>query len=257
MFKSKVIIVTGSSSGIGAGTAIKFAKEAAAAVVLHGRKEDSLKNVKEQVEKAGQGQTKVHIVVGDITDQKVREKLINETVQKFGRLDVLINNAGLSMPSPISATSIDVFDKLIDVNVRAAIVVTQLAIPHLVKAKGSIVNISSVASLRAMPNFVFYCMSKVALDHFTRCLAVELGPKGVRVNCINPGSIPETELGARSGATAQQVREYNEKASANYPLGRPGTVDEVANAITFLASDKASFITGMVAPVDGGSTLQA
>jgi len=257
MFKSKVVIVTGSSSGIGAGTAVKFAKEGAAGVVLHGRKEDALKNVKEQVEKAGQGQTKVHVVVGDITDGKVREKLINETVQRFGRLDVLVNNAGLCIPSPITQTSIDVFDKMIDVNVRSVIVLTQLAIPELVKTKGNIVNISSVASLRAMAMFPFYCMSKIALDHFTRCLAVELGPKGVRVNVVNPGSIPETELGIRSGATAQQVKEYNEKASANYPLQRPGTVEEVANVITFLASEKASFITGIVAPVDGGSVLQA
>jgi NAD(P)-dependent dehydrogenase (short-subunit alcohol dehydrogenase family) len=257
MFASKVVIVTGSSSGIGAGTAIKFAKLGAAGVVLHGRKEEALKNVKEQCEKAGNGKTKVHVVVGDITQQKTREKSINETVQQFGRLDVLVNNAGLSIPSPITQTSIDVFDQLLDVNVRSTIVLTQLAIPHLVKAKGSIVNISSVASLRAMPTFVFYCMAKVALDHFTRCLAVELGPQGVRVNCINPGSIPDTDLGIRSGATAQQVKEYNEKASANYPLRRPGTVDEVANAITFLASDHASFITGLVAPVDGGSVLQA
>jgi NAD(P)-dependent dehydrogenase (short-subunit alcohol dehydrogenase family) len=255
MFKSKVVIVTGSSTGIGAGTAVKFAKEGAAAVVLHGRKEDALKTVKEQCEKAGPG-VKVHICVGDITDAKVREKMINETADKFGRIDVLVNNAGISIHSPISETSIDVFDKIMDVNIRSVIVLTQLAIPHLVKSNGNIVNISSVAGLRAMPLFTFYCMSKIALDHFTRCLAVDLGPKGVRVNSVNPGAIPDTELGVRQGHSADQVKEYMAKAGAAYPLRRPGTIDEVADVITFLASDKAKFVTGNIVPVDGGSTLQ-
>jgi len=115
MFKSKVVIVTGSSTGIGAGLAAKFAKEGAAGVVLHGRQEAALKNVKEQVEKAGKG-VKVHICVGDITDAKVRENLITGTIDQFGRLDILVNNAGISIPTPVCDTSIDVFDKIIDVN---------------------------------------------------------------------------------------------------------------------------------------------
>jgi len=255
MFKSKVIIVTGSSTGIGAGTAVKYAKEGAAGVVLHGRQEAALKKVKEEVEKAGKG-VKVHICVGDITDAKVREKMITETVDQFGRLDVLVNNAGISIPTPVCDTSIDVFDKIFDVNIRSLIVLTQLAIPHLIKTKGNIVNISSVAALKAMPMFTFYCMSKIALDHFSRCLAVELGPKGVRVNVINPGAIPETEIGTRQGASVEQVKEYMEKAGANYPLRRPGTIDEVSDMIIYLSSDKASFVTGVNVPVDGGSTLQ-
>jgi len=255
MFKSKVVIVTGSSTGIGAGVAAKFAKEGAAGVVLHGRQEAALKNVKEQVEKAGPG-VKVHICVGDITDAKVRENLINGTISQFGRLDILVNNAGISIPTLVCETSIDVFDKIIDVNVRSLIVLTQLAIPHLVKTKGNIVNVSSVAALKAMPRFTFYCMSKIALDHFTRCLAVELGPKGVRVNAVNPGAIPETELGTRQGASVEQVKEYMEKAGAAYPLRRPGTIEEVADVITFLASEKAQFITGVNVPIDGGSTIQ-
>jgi len=256
MFKSKVVIVTGSSTGIGAGTAARFAKDGAAAVVLHGRQEAALKSTKEQVEKAGQGHVKVHIVVGDITDGKVREKLINETVEKFGQLDILVNNAGISIPTPVCDTSIDVFDKIFDVNIRSLIQLTQLAIPHLVKTKGNIVNISSVAALKAMPMFTFYCMSKIALDHFSRCLAVELGPKGVRVNVVNPGAIPETEIGTRQGASVDQVKDYMEKAGAAYPLRRPGTIEEVADMITYLASDKAKFVTGVNIAVDGGSTLQ-
>jgi len=253
MFKGKVVVITGSSTGIGAHTAIRFAGEGATGVVIHGRKEDALKKVKEQVEKAGKGNTKVHIVVGDITKQDVREKLVNETVQQFGRLDVLVNNAGVStMPVPFSECKIDVYDNTFDINVRSLVILTQLAIPHLTKTQGNIINISSAAGLKALPAFTYYCMSKAAVDHFTRCIAVELGPKGVRVNGINPGAIGETELAARQGATEQFEKTFKERAETLYPLRRLGTVDEVADSILFLASDKAKFITGVSLPVDGG-----
>jgi len=246
--------VTGSSTGIGAGTAIKFASEGASGVVLHGRQEAALKSVKEQVEKAGQN-VKVHICVGDITSEETRQKLINETIQHFGRLDVLVNNAGISMMSPICDSSIEIFDKLFDVNVRSLVMLTQLAIPHLVKSSGNVVNVSSVAAMKAMPAFTFYCMAKISVDHFTRCLAVELGPKGVRVNCVNPGAIPETEIATRHGRSVEESKQYMEKAGKAYPLRRPGTVEEVADTITYLASDKAKFVTGLCMPIDGGSTV--
>jgi len=255
MFKSKVIIVTGSSTGIGAGTAIKFASEGAAGITLHGRKEDALKKVKEQCEKAGKG-TKVHIVIGDITNQDVREKLVKETVQQFGRLDVLVNNAGIS---PKAATfieaKIETYDQIFDINVRSLVVLTQLAVPHLIESKGSIVNISSGASLQALPTYNFYCMSKAALDHFTRCLAVDLGPKGVRVNSVNPGAVPETELATRQGWDSEVLKGFAKQSEQQYPLRRSGTVDEMADGILYLASDKAKFITGVILPVDGGATL--
>jgi len=256
MFKSKVIIVTGSSTGIGAGTAVKFASEGAAGVTLHGRKEDALKKVKEQCEKAGKGTTKVHIVVGDITNQDVREKLVKETVKQFGRLDVLVNNAGIS---PKAATfleaKIETYDQIFDINVRSLVVLTQLAVPHLIESKGNIVNISSGASLKALPTYHFYCMSKAALDHFTRCLAVDLGPKGVRVNSVNPGAVPETELATRQGWDPEVLKGFAKQGEQQYPLRRSGTVDEMADGILYLASDKAKFITGVILPVDGGAVI--
>jgi len=256
MFKSKVVLVTGSSTGIGAGTAIKFASEGAAGVVLHGRKEDALKSVKEQCEKAGKGTVKVHIVVGDITKQDVREKMVNETIQKFGQLDVLVNNAGISMnPVTFSDAKIDIYDQIFDINVRSLVVLTQLAVPHLIKSKGSIVNLSSAAGLKALATFNYYCMSKAAVDHFTRCLAVDLGPKGVRVNSINPGYIGETELATSRGAASEAVKAFTARAEQQYPLRRVGKVDEVADAILYLASDQAKFVTGVVLPVDGGAVI--
>jgi len=254
MFKSKVVIVTGSSTGIGAGVAIKFASEGASGIVLHGRQEAALKSVKEKVEKAGQN-VKVHICVGDITSDETRKNLINETIQHFGCLDVLVNNAGISMMTPICDAPIDLFDKLFDVNVRALVQVTQLAIPHLIKSSGNIVNVSSVAAMKAMPQFTYYCMAKISVDHYTRCLAVDLGPKGVRVNCVNPGAIPETEIAARQGHSAKETEEYMKKAGEAYPLRRPGTVEEVADTIAFLASDKGKFLTGLCVPIDGGSVI--
>jgi len=254
MFKSKVVIVTGSSTGIGAGTAIKFASEGASGIVLHGRQEAALKNVKEQVEKAGQN-VKVHVCVGDITSDETRKKLIDETIQHFGRLDVLVNNAGISMRAPICEAPIDMFDKQFDVNVRSLVMLTQLAIPHLIKSSGNIVNVSSVAALKAYPMFAYYCMAKISVDHYTRCLAVDLGPKGVRVNCVNPGAIPETELGTRQGASKKESEDYMAQAGKAYPLRRPGTIEEVADTIAHLASDKAKFLTGLCVPIDGGSTI--
>jgi len=253
MFKSQVVIVTGSSTGIGAGTAVKFASEGARGIVLHGRQVDSLKSVKERGEKAGQGNVKVIMCIGDITQESVRQKLINDTIKEFGQLNILVNNAGISMRGTVSELPIDIYDKVFDVNVRSLVALTQLAIPHLVKSSGNIVNISSGAAVKALPMFTYYCMSKAALDHFTRCLAVELGPKNVRVNSVNPGFIPGTEIVTRQGVTVEQIKAHTERAEQMYPLRRVGTIDEVADAILYLASDKAKFITGVVVPVDGGA----
>jgi len=252
MFKSKVVIVTGSSAGIGAATAVKFAAEGAN-VVIHGRKEAALHEVKEKCVKAGGGNTKVHICVGDISKEDVRQKLVNDTIKEFGKMDVLVNNAALYDPSSFSESSMDVYDKLFDVNVRSVIALTQLAAPHLVKSKGNIVNISSDVGCKAVAWAMFYALTKAALNHFTKCLALELGPKGVRVNAINPAFIPETNVLSRAGIGGDEQQSYVKMANEGYPLRRPGTVDEVADGILFLASDKASFVTGVLFPVDGGS----
>jgi len=253
MFKSKVVIVTGSSGGIGATTAVKFAAEGASGLVIHGRKEAALHEVKEKCVKAGGGNIKVHIVVGDVSKEEVRQKLVNETIKEFGKIDVLVNNAALFDQSTFSESSMDIYDKLFDVNVRSVIALTQLAAPHLVKSKGNVVNISSDVGCKAVTWAIFYALTKATLNHFTKCLALELGPKGVRVNAINPAYIPETDVLSRAGINDEQTKSYVKMAQDAYPLKRPGTVGEVADGILFLASDKASFVTGVLFPVDGGS----
>jgi len=255
MFNSKVIIVTGSSAGLGAATAVNYAREGAKGVVINGRNEDALREVKKKCEVAGKGKTKVHMCVGDLAKDDVRAKIINETIREFGQLDVLVNNAAFSIPGTTSQLSIDSYDKIFAVNLRAVVALTQLAIPHLIKTKGNVVNISSLAALKAMPEITFYAMSKAALDHFSRCLAVDLGPKGVRVNSVNAGAIAGTTFTTRMGYTPEQIKEIAKAHDNSAPLGRFGTVDEYSDLILFLSSDKGSFITGTCMPIDGGARL--
>jgi len=255
MFKSKIIIITGSSTGIGAATAVKFASEEADGIVLHGRQEDALKSVKEQCEKVGKGNVKVHICIGDITKQEIREKLINGTIQQFGRLDILVNNAGINKGvAEFHEAKIDSFDEIFDVNLRSVVTLTQMALPYLMESKGNIVNVSSVASLKVYPEYTYYSMSKAAFDYFTRSLAVELGPKGVRVNSVNPSLIKGTQMALRQPGSKKMI-EFGKQLVKRYPLRRTGTVDEVADAILYLASDKAKFVTGVNFSIDGGSKL--
>ncbi|KHJ45409.1 3-oxoacyl-[acyl-carrier-protein] reductase domain protein [Trichuris suis] len=140
------------------------------------------------------------------------------------------------------------------VNVRSIIHLTQLCIPYLIRSKGVIVNVSSTASSCAYPGVAYYCISKAALDQFTKCLALDLAREGVRVNSVNPGVIV-TELHRRGGMTESQYKEFIERAKELHPLGRVGEVDEVAAAISFLASSSSSFITGELLKVDAGRAL--
>lgn len=247
-FTGKVVIITGASSGIGAGAAIHLSK-LGAKLVLTGRNEE---NLKKTVEKC-KGETLA--LVSDVNSEGDREKVVNETIKKFGQIDVLVNNAGIGQVGDILTLSMTDFDNVMNTNVRSVFHLTQLAAPHLIKTKGNIVNVSSVAGIRANPGFISYCISKAAVDHFTRCLALELAPQGVRVNSINPAMI-KTEFHKRLGMDEAKYQAYVGRASGLHALGRIGTVEETAHAIAFLASDKdSSFITGTILPVDGGKTL--
>lgn len=138
-----------------------------------------------------------------------------------------------------------------NINVRTIYHLTYLTVPHLIKTKGNIVNVSSVNGIRAFPGVLAYCMSKAAVDQLTRCVALELAPKQVRVNSVNPG-VTITNLHSRSGMNPEQYAAFLERSKQTHALGRPGQPEEVARTISFLASDDASFITGASLPVDGG-----
>ncbi|MCA1623931.1 MAG: SDR family oxidoreductase, partial [Acidobacteria bacterium] len=166
-------------------------------------------------------------------------------------IDILINAAGIILNGTIENTSLDDWDKMMNINLRSLFFLTQKCVPHLEKTKGNIVNVSSVAGLRSFPNVLAYCVSKAALDQLTRCSALELAPKGIRVNAVNPGVVV-TSLHKRGGMSDEDYEQFLKNSEKTHPLGRVGAPEEVAELIYFLASEKAAWITGATYEIDGG-----
>jgi NAD(P)-dependent dehydrogenase (short-subunit alcohol dehydrogenase family) len=244
---NKVAIVTGASSGIGRATAVLFARNRTDVVAL-GRNESELNSVRDAA-RDGDGSVRIHL--GDITETSQVDRLISETVDHFGRIDILVNAAGIIKSGNIENTTLDDWDKMMNINLRSVFYVTQKCVPHLEAAKGNIVNVSSVTGTRAFPNVLAYCVSKAAIDQLTRCTALELAPKGIRVNAVNPGVVV-TNLHKRGGMSDEDYEKFLENARNTHPIGRPGKPEEVAELINFLASDRASWITGVTYAIDGG-----
>ncbi|XP_054725551.1 3-oxoacyl-[acyl-carrier-protein] reductase FabG-like [Anastrepha obliqua] len=251
-FKDKVVLITGASSGIGAAAAVQFAK-LGAKLALVGRNMENLKETEGKCENAAvdDGSSAPLLLKTDLTDESAVSTIITEVLNKFGQIDVLVNNAGIIESGSIENTSLEQFDRMMNVNVRSVYQLTMLVVPELIKTKGNIVNVSSVCGLRAFPNVLAYNVSKSAIDQFTRCVALELAPKGVRCNSVNPGVVV-TNLHKRSGMNDDAYEKFLEHCKTTHALGRAGDAEEVANAICFLASDMATFTTGMNMPVDGG-----
>lgn len=250
MFSNKVVLITGASSGIGAQTAIDFAKHNAK-LVITGRNTENLNKVANQCEAESPDRLKPLIVAADMNKDSDVEELIKKAILEYNRLDVLVHSVGILESGSIESTDIDKFDRVMETNVRGPFLLTKLAVPYLIETKGNIVNVSSVTGLRSFPNVLAYCVSKAALDQFTRCIALELAPKGVRVNAVNPGVIT-TGIHMKSTMNQKEYDEFIKKCAATHALGRAGEPKEVSSVIIFLASDAASFVTGATLPVDGG-----
>lgn len=249
-FSNKNIIITGASSGIGAATAIMFAKNSAN-VILVGRNETNLQETAQKCEEYTN--TKVLIVKADITIDEDVERIVTETINKFGGIDILVNCAGYAKLGGIF-DGIDLFDKMIAANVRGAYLLTSKAVPYIVKRKGNIVNVSSITAVKCLKhaNLLAYSMSKAALNQFTRCLALELSKDGVRVNAVSPGATktPFFEVLGYQKAELDNVFENIPTA-----LGKIVNSEEVADLILFLASDRARSITGGIYTIDNGENL--
>lgn len=243
----KVVIVTGASSGIGRATALLFAKNGATVIAV-GRNEKELGSLRDQAQ-GKKGTVKIHLA--DIREQSQVERLVNDTVQNFGQLDVLVNSAGIIMNGSIENTTLDDWDKMFDINLRSVFFMMQKCVPHLEKTKGNIVNVSSVAGTRAFPNVLAYCVSKAGVDQLTRCAALELAAKGIRVNAVNPGVVV-SNLHKRGGMGDDEYQNFLKNSKKTHPLGRVGDAKEVAELICFLASEKALWITGATYAIDGG-----
>jgi len=250
-FSGKVCLITGSTSGIGEEAAFHLA-ELGANVVITGRDEQRMKSVAEKCKKLSRGK-KMLCIVADLDNDKSLKKLMDTTIIVFGRLDILVNNAGRGDLSYMCDPNIiDLYDQIMSLNVRSVVYLTSLAIPYLEKTKGVIINISSIAAMKASPKSTVYCMSKCAIDMLTKCLALELAPKGIRVNSINP-SVTETPLLMKKYGHKMTLDQIRDMRGKQYPLGRIGQPYDIANAIEYLASKDASFITGTNLLMDGGA----
>lgn len=245
-FSGKVILITGASSGIGAATAIYLSK-LGATLSLTGR---NIENLNKVADKCLQKE-ETFLITGDITKPADNKFILNETIKKFGKLDVLINNAGILETGTIETTNMEQYDRVMNTNIRSMYHLTMLAVPHIIKTKGNIVNVSSVNGIRSFPGVLAYNISKTAVDQFTRCVALELASKNVRVNSVNPG-VTVTNLHKTGGMNEAAYQHFLDHSKTTHALGRPGQADELASAIAFLASSSASFITGVNLAVDGG-----
>uniref|UniRef100_A0AC34G8Y5 Uncharacterized protein n=1 Tax=Panagrolaimus sp. ES5 TaxID=591445 RepID=A0AC34G8Y5_9BILA len=212
----KSALITGASVGIGRATTILF-RQLGASVIAVARNLEQLKSLTEECEK----------------------------------IKTNVNNAGILEKGSILDTNLEQYDRVLGLNLRAQYNITQKAAKYLIEAKGNIVNVSSVNGIRSFPGVLAYNISKSGLDQMTSCVALELASAGVRVNSVNPG-VTVTELHLRSGMNNADYEKFLEHSKTTHALGRAGEAKEVANAIAFLASDAASFITGVTLPVDGG-----
>jgi NAD(P)-dependent dehydrogenase (short-subunit alcohol dehydrogenase family) len=245
--EGKVTLITGASSGIGKATAFCFAREKAK-LMLASRSEPAMKDIATSIRQSG---TAVEIIPADITDPQQVKKCIDKTIKMYGGIDIMVNSAGIIASGTIENTTLADWDYMMNINLRSIFLLTQLALPSLIERKGTVVNVSSVTGLRAFPGILAYCVSKAGLDQFTRCVALELAPKGVRINAVNPG-VTLTQLHRNSGMDEKAYQAFLEHSKTTHPLGRVGKPEEIAELILFLASPHASWITGVTYSIDGG-----
>ena len=241
----QVAVVTGGSSGIGKSIAVLFAKEGADVVIIS-RKEEALKEV------CKLNPEKITYVAGDITKTENIKKLVEYVKNKFGKLDILVNNAGWCPVQPLKEIKIEDYDKAFNLDVRSLVNITIESLQLILKAKGNIINISTVGASHRGPNLSMYLGAKAAVENFTRCWALELAKDGVRVNAIAPGAI-ETNIWNVTDLSPEDAKKHKESMEKVIPCGRFGTPEEVANVALFLASKEASYVNGSIYNVDGGA----
>lgn len=246
-FATKTVLVTGATSGIGRATAMRFAS-GGANVAAVGRNRESLHDLENELGEFG---TECIVISANLADETEVQTAVATALTRFKGLDVLVNAAGHISTGTIENTSLESWDAMININLRAPFILMKASLPSLIERRGNIVNVSSVTGLRAFPGVLAYCVSKAGVDQLTRCAALELAAKGVRVNAVNPGVVI-TEIHKRGGMNEADYAAFLEHSKGTHPLGRVGEASEVAELIYFLASEKASWITGTTYSIDGG-----
>lgn len=252
----RVALVIGGSRGIGQASALELARQGAA-VVVHGFSLDEANLTSDRIVAEGGRSIAVH---GDIVHPDVVERAVQAAVTAFGNLDVLVVTAGVQRYGDAVETTIDVWDEVMNVNVRGAYLAAHFALPHLRTRAGSIVIVASVQGTASQKDVVAYTASKGALIAMTRALAVDEASHGVRVNSVSPGSVDTPMLrfaaASNSSGTPQAVESLIQAWGLSHPLGRVGQPNEIGQVISFLASSRASFVTGEDLRVDGGLLAQ-
>ncbi|MFA6492909.1 MAG: SDR family NAD(P)-dependent oxidoreductase [Patescibacteria group bacterium] len=239
--KDKVAIVTGSGQGIGQGIAKKLANEGCS-VVVSDLNEESAQKVADEINQSGQ---KAMAIKCDVSKNQEVDNLITKTIESFGKLDILVNNAGIFPYKPFLEMTEEDWDRVLDVNLKSVFLCSKSAV-KVMKEGSKIVDISSIASFVGFSGLSHYCASKGGVNGFIRALALELASKKINVNAVAPGAI------STPGASMGMTEETKAQTIASIPLGRMGEPEDIANAVLFLASDEASYITGQVLVVDGG-----
>lgn len=244
--KNKVAIITGGTSGIGLATAKLFLKEGAKVVIV-GRDAKKAKNLNKNL----------HFIEGDVSKEEDVEKIIKDSYKKFGKIDILFNNAGIEFSGNVCDTKSEDWNKVIDINLKGVFYGCKYAVPFMKKNKngGTIINTSSVAGLVGFENLSAYCASKGGVTNLTRQVALDFAKDNIRVNCICPGAI-DTPMITEYLKKVPNKKQAKEGLKNMHPLGRMGKPEEVANAVLFLASEESSFITGQAIAVDGGFTAR-
>ncbi|XP_054152628.1 3-oxoacyl-[acyl-carrier-protein] reductase FabG-like [Oppia nitens] len=249
-FSDKVVLTTGSSSGIGAEVAKLFA-QLGANVVITGRNATEIQRVANECQNLSPKKLKALQVVADVSNDKQLTDLLKKTIDTYGKLDVLVNNAGMGAITPIiDPKFMSAFDKIMSVNLRPYVQLSHLAVPYLMKTNGTIISTSSGLAFTPEKYQLAYIMSKAAIDMMTRVLALELGPN-IRVNTINPG-LTQTNFQNVKGIDPAIIQAFMKMVAGRTPLKRLGQPMDMAKGVAFLASDQAQFITGANLVVDGG-----
>lgn len=245
--KGKVAIVTGGTSGIGRATALGFARQGAK-VIITGRRAGALREaMRDHPDIAG--------LTADVSVPADAARTIRETLDAWGRVDILINNAGAGAILPMSEATAEKIAGIFAVNVLGPSLLSAAALPYLAAAKGAIVNVSSTFGQKPAAGLSHYAASKAALDHLTRCWALELAPQGVRVNAVAAGPTETGALTGMMGLSPQEAEAVKERERERIPLGRRGVPEDVARWIISLADPAADWVTGQVITVDGGLGL--
>lgn len=247
-FADKVFIVTGGGGGIGLATARLLAQKGAQ-VLITGRREEPLRAAERE-------DPSIAVLAIDATAPDAPERTIGEAMERWGHIDGLVNNAGGGVVQPLEAATETTISDLFKINVTAPTLLAAAALPHLADTKGSIVNLSSTFGSKAGAHLALYGASKAAIEHLTRCWALELAPRNIRVNAIAPGPVETAFLRERMLLTPEQEAAVKKQEAEMIPLGRRGVPDDVAPSIVHLLDPASDWITGQIIGVDGGLVIR-